>query len=160
MSTLSSSKQTTIVNAAFLQEVKDSNYELWATLHELRELVETNETGDSCRKFVLSLEHLRDSLALEFSLEETYGYITGARVLRTDATGDAECTRRQHGALYLQLQEICEQAEEAEYRGTIARDLAELMEAYAAFDSSFLAHEALEARVIDASLGKSIEQFE
>ena len=148
---------TTVVNAAFLQEVKDSNVELWSVLRDLRELSkscteESAECIELSHKLVDQLSLLRDCIGLEFSLEETYGFIEGAQSFQIP-TANADRAKSQHRELYLQLHEICEKAEEAQYRGTISRDLPIYFGAFEQFDSSFTEHEAMETELIRAGLG-------
>lgn len=148
-------KTTVGVNAAFLQEVKDSNPQLWATLRELRELTTSREDSqDISRTFVTRLGELRDCLGLGFSLEETYGYIQGVNFPSSlFGIADALTVKMQHRDLYLRLHEICEMVEEAQYRGTICRDLPMFKESFETFDSCFRAHEDLESELIRCSLG-------
>ncbi|MEZ6138598.1 MAG: hypothetical protein R3C53_27255 [Pirellulaceae bacterium] len=157
MLSVASKPHTTLgVNAAFLQEVKDSNLQLWTCLRELREVkyAEDSEPIEASRVFVNLLGELRDCIALEFSLEETYGFIEGAtQSLVGFGLADASTAKMQHRELYLQLHEICEQAEEAQYRGTISRDLAMFIGAFEKFDDCFRAHEDLEAELIRCGLG-------
>ncbi|MCA9193750.1 MAG: hypothetical protein KDB03_18385 [Planctomycetales bacterium] len=140
-----------MVNAAFLQEVKDSNTELWLTLTQLENLRQVNqEKRIRSRQLVMLLGRLRECVALEFSLEETYGFLsTGGLSTWQDATE----AMHQHRDLYLQIHELCEQAEEAEYRGTISRDLDQYLDAFDDFHCSFVAHEAMEGELIRLGLG-------
>lgn len=146
--------QTMIVNAAFLQEVKESNLQLWGVLSQLR-AVQLGQPRPTvlAKQFVNNIGELRDAIGLEFSLEETYGFVSGVpRVSITERT-DASKAIMQHRELYLQLHELCEQAEEAQYRGTIARDLPVYLGAFDAFDTAFRAHEELESELIRCGLG-------
>jgi hypothetical protein len=149
------SRAMTSVNAAFLQEVKDSNLQLWTALRKIRNL--RNEAGANnlkSRIFVSSLGELRDAIALEFSLEETYGYIESVSVPPLPyGCADAGTAKAQHCELYLQLHELCEQSEEAQYRGTISRDLNQYFDAFDAFDAALRAHEELESDLIHYGLG-------
>jgi hypothetical protein len=153
---LRTQKKTTVVNAAFLQEVKDSNEELLIVLKQLR-LIELGkaETKTCCKQLVDCLSELRDCVGLQFSLEETYGFITAACESKAAALLNAEEARQQHRELYLQLHELCEQAEEAQYRGTIGRDLNTYLLAFQRFDECFESHEQLEADLIRDGLGNS-----
>ncbi len=155
MASVSSHTRTTLgVNAAFLQEVKDSNLPLWATLRELRELAaNVTDRIEASRQFVNRLDELRDSIGLQFSLEETYGFVSGVRSTVAFGCGDARDAQMQHRELYLQLHELCEQVEEAQYRGTISRDFGEYYSSFEAFDACFRAHEELEAELIRCGLG-------
>lgn len=157
MITLAGNPNTTIVNAAFLQEVKDSNLRLWAVLHELHDLNALGSTADDARaqahELVALMSELRDSIALEFSLEETYGFIEGASRVGGLGMPDASLAKLQHRELYLQLTELCEQIEEAEYRGTIARDLQTYLDCFTRFDEAFYTHEEFESELMRCAFG-------
>ena len=153
---LRTQQKTTVVNAAFLQEVKDSNEELWIVFKQLRRIApSSNDPKTCCKQLVDCLSELRDCVGLQFSLEETYGFITAACESKAASLLNAEHARQQHRELYLQLHELCEQAEEAQYRGTIGRDLNTLLTAFQHFDECFEAHEQLEADLIRDGLGNS-----
>lgn len=155
MATVRNQTSTTVVNAAFLQEVKDSNTQLWAVLRELRSIqVGDLESKATSRLLVDKLSEFRDCIALEFSLEETYGFIEGAYAVGF-GVHSAATAKLQHRELYLQLHELCEQVEEAQYRGTILRDLPMYLGAFEQFDASFRAHEDLEFELIRCGLGFS-----
>ena len=148
-----SSVTTTMVNAAFLQEVKDSNLQFWQNVHDFKRLL--NQSADlfeQSAKLVRLLSELRDSLALEFSLEETYGYIEGISTGSVSAL-KADEAKRQHRDLYLQLHEISESADEAQYRGTIIRDYAALVVVCKEFLTALEAHEKHESDLIRYELG-------
>ena len=147
---------TYVVNAAFLQEVKESNFELWSLFREIRELHPCGwDTQQSAHRFVEKLTELRDAIGLQFTLEETYGFIEGLPPVSAIGVASAETARTQHKELYLQIHEICEKVEEAQYRGTIARDMQEYANLFVGFDSSFRAHEELEQELIRCGLGIS-----
>ena len=157
MITMAGNTSTTIVNAAFLQEIKDSNVRLWAVLHELHELnALRGESADARRQahaLVALMSELRQSLALEFTLEETYGFIEGASRAGGLGMPDAGLAKHQHRELYLLLTELCEQVEEAQYRGTIARDLHSYLDSFARFDEAFYSHEDFESELIRCAFG-------
>jgi hypothetical protein len=147
---------STMVNAAFLQEIKESNVDFWANIRQLRELLGAqDEPRCLSTKLVRGLSDLRISLPRQFSLEETYGYIEGSRAAPMIATAKAVMAKQQHRELYLELQEVSERAEEAQYRGTISHQLEELMQACKDYLTAFDAHEALESELIQCCLGIS-----
>ncbi len=156
MVTVSKTTCTTIVNAAFLQEVKETNAELWCLLDTIRELCSSQlARRELAGIFVERLGCLRDSLGMQFSLEETYGFIENGRPALHFGVGTAASAKVQHRELYLQLHDLCEQIEEAQYRGTIVRDLQVYLDAFAEFDDAFRAHEELESELIRCGLGVS-----
>jgi cysteinyl-tRNA synthetase len=153
MATLTTTDFQGMVNAAFLQEVKESNPHLWSVLHDLRRIRNRRYSRiRKAREFAKLLEELRDDLALEFSLEETYGFVGGIAPSEKMCR-EARTAREQHRELYLHLLEICESVEECQYRGTIARDLEKLLDEFDGFDTALRAHEKLEADMIRSSLG-------
>ncbi len=140
---------TTMINAAFLQEVKESNVELWDTVHAVRQLIEENHnSAANAKRLVSLLSQLRDQLAFEFSLEEAYGFIEGCRGLATSIAQKAALAKQQHRELYLMIHELCETAEEAQYRGVADREYGELLAMTADFDAQLRAHEQLESDLI------------
>ena len=154
MSVTTSSVTITMVNAAFLQEVKDSNLQFWQNVHDFKRLLNQNaELFEQSAKLVRLLSELRDSMALEFSLEETYGYIEGICGGKTVSSRKADEAKRQHRDLYLQLHEISESAEEAQYRGTIVQDFAALVTMCKEFLTALEAHEKHESELIRYELG-------
>ncbi|EMI55300.1 hypothetical protein [Rhodopirellula sallentina] len=157
------------VNAAFLQEIKDSNPHLWHEVHRLRTLCEL-EPSDlekpqaTIRELVGCLDELRDLLALQFALEESYGLISAgsdaaqriAASLSIAEQSDAEHERQrmvrnvtdQHRCLYLQLIDLVEQAEELQYRGCDVDCLRMMTTSIERFSRDLTAHERLEAELI------------
>jgi len=156
-SNFTKSKTTTSVNAAFLQEVKDHNVQLWSTLRELRNVEAfCVDPIAASAQFVTLISRLRELLSLQFSLEDTYGYINAAPThFQLPAAVNAAAAKSQHCELYLQIHELCEQAEEAQYRGTISRDLDTFFNLFELLDESLQAHEDAEAELIRLGLGLS-----
>ena len=154
MSKTTSSTTTTMVNAAFLQEVKDSNLQFWENVHDFRRLLNQNaDVGELSATMVRLLSELRDSMALEFSLEETYGYIESNCAGNLVSSRKAAQAKGQHCELYLHLQEISERAEEAQYRGTIVQDYPALVVECKEFLTALEAHEKHESELIGYELG-------
>ena len=155
MNTTTSTK-TLVVNAAFLQEIKDSNPDLWYAVHRLRGLCESQqEPAHLARQLVRQLDELRDLVALQFALEESYGFVEITAVSgdrdRTLAPLADGCSRvqSQHCALYLQLSDLAERAEELQYCGVAAAQLRELIEQTRRFDADLREHENFETELIE-----------
>lgn len=142
------------VNPAFLQEIKDSNSELWQTLKQIRQ-VYTSDLARSriAHDLVRLLDDFRDHLALQFSLEEAYGYLElpASTPAHSEEAERAEQARRQHCSLYLEISELCERAEELQYRGLATEQLSLLVEETQSFEARFQSHEALERQLIKGS---------
>jgi len=149
-----SSITTTMVNAAFLQEVKDSNLQFWENVHDFKRLLNQHaEVVELSAMMVRLLSELRDSMALEFSLEETYGYIESNCAGNLLSSRRAAQAKGQHRELYLHLLEISERAEEAQYRGTIVQEYPALVVVCKDFLNALEAHEKHESELIRYELG-------
>jgi len=164
-----SSQTIWLVNAAFLQEIKDSNPHLWHEFHRLRTLSQLEppdcETPQQAIKVLAQcLDGIRDLLALQFALEESYGLIAtpmppspygrqSSGALRRQEDLDERQTMvgrviDQHRCLYLQLVDLVEQAEELQYRGCDSHCLRSFAEKVERFSCDFTAHERLEGELI------------
>lgn len=150
------------VNPAFLQEIKDSNPDLWDTVHRLRQTCQCEEEPSvTARQLARLLDALRDHLALQFSLEESYGYLevpiatteySTTEFSVTETTNElAIKTHAQHCSLYLQLSDLAEQAEELQYRGVEPVQLRLLVQSVEDFDALLRAHEQSEHELIESS---------
>lgn len=154
MSTTTSAVSTTMVNAAFLQEVKDANLQFWQNVHDFKRLLNSGAGPiEHASKLVKLLGELRGSMAVEFSLEETYGYIDGSYSVHSVSAAKASVAKRQHRDLYLSLHEISESAEEAQYRGTIVEDFPQLLSDCQEFLTLLETHEKHESELIRYELG-------
>ena len=108
---------------------------------------------DAARSLARLLDALRDHLALQFSLEESYGYLELAEPPCRQLGELATQTHAQHCSLYLQLSELAEQAEELQYRGVEPTQLRKLVQAAQSFDARLRNHEQLENELIERSFG-------
>lgn len=144
--------KTTVINPAFLQEIKDSNPELKRALQDLRLLLDSRESAHQvCHQLTRLLDDLRDQLALQFSLEEAYGYLSLIGD-HGETFGDlANRTQSQHGLLYMTLSDLAEQAEELQYRGVEANHLHLLLQRTRSFELELRDHEAAENELIELS---------
>lgn len=145
-------KSTIVVNAAFLREIKDSNPEFYETIDRLRHVCETDDSpARLCRNLTRLLDQLREQLALQFSLEESYGYM----VVPSHADGFlgemAVEVQAHHGMLYMHLSDLAEQAEELQYRGVEPRQLRVLVESACEFEFRLREHERAENELIERS---------
>jgi hypothetical protein len=152
----STTTKTLVVNPAFLQEIKDSNPDLWDTVHQLRQVCECDdEPAKVSRQLTRLLDDLRDQLALQFSLEESYGYVAVADHPSHVISELAARAQSQHGMLYMQLTDLAEQAEELQYRGVEPRQLRILVQHTRDFDAQLRDHEQSESELIEGSFDLS-----
>jgi hypothetical protein len=143
---------TITINPAFLQEIKDSNLQLWHTLHEVRQLCHAElATIAISKRLVPLLDELRDHLALQFALEDAYGYFSGPSQVDAIIAARAASIKEQHCQLYLELSELCENAEELQYRGITSHELAAIISQTLVFDRRLQQHERDESQLIEAA---------
>jgi len=158
--TTTTSTSTVTVNAAFLQEIKEVNQELFQRLLEVRQILSRPVpfTMDGSL-FVTKLAELRDQLALHFALEEAYGYFDDPVFVAPQLGRVAESLRAQHRELYLEISQIAEQAERHQYRGQLPSWIVVLAGAFMRFHHRFQQHESRENELIqqayDDDLGGS-----
>jgi hypothetical protein len=106
---------TVTVNAAFLQEIKEVNAELWTLLADLRHRCQRPIAPGQCRHLLDKLCQFRDQLALHFSLEEAYGYFEDPIGVAPQLGRQAERLRGEHRGLYLDFCNLIERAERMFY---------------------------------------------
>ena len=103
---------TVTINAAFLQEIKEVNQQLWRLLADIRRMccrpAPLQEHGRLMTRMLVSL---RDELAMHFSLEEYFGYFDDPVGVAPRLSQRANELRREHTALYQQLSTITDDAE-------------------------------------------------
>lgn len=138
------------VNAAFLQEIKDSNPDLAHAIHDVRCTCHSDDVpAKTARRLVRLLDELRDCLALQFALEESFGYIECPKTVSHTLAEIAERARGQHCGLYLEISGLCEQAEELQYRGFACDHVRQLIHETEQFEARLIDHERLEAELIE-----------
>jgi hypothetical protein len=106
---------TVTVNAAFLQEIKEVNADLWALLAELRHRCQRPIAPGQCRQLVDRICLLRDQLAMHFALEEAYGYFEEPVEVAPQLGRLAGQLRSEHRELYLDFSDLIERAERMYY---------------------------------------------
>ena len=150
MATASTFTAALVVNPAFLQEIKDSNPDLVHTLGEFRQVLRGEDPPFRlCRKLARTLDNLRDHLGLQFSLEESYGYLSVVEPPSLVLSELACRAHSQHGMLYMQLTDLAEQAEELDYRGVELAQLRVLLQRANRFERELREHEEAELELIE-----------
>lgn len=148
---------TVTVNAAFLQEIKDVNQELWQRLEEMRHRCQRPIGPAHCRHLAERLSELRDQLALHFALEEAYGYFDDPVEVAPRLCHAAENLRSEHRRLYMRLTSIVDRAETLQRTEQLATLALWLGPAFLDFDEALRDHESRENELIyeayDTDLG-------
>jgi hypothetical protein len=144
-----SNTRTVTVNAAFLQEIKEVHEELWQLFRDVRQtLSEPLHVPSRRRNLIGQLERLRDQLALQFALEEAYGYFEDPAYVAPRQCEQAGELRAEHRKLYAQLCELVEDAQQWHHDGQWSLFRSRVVAEFAAFDNRFQLHESREHQLI------------
>jgi hypothetical protein len=139
---------TVTVNAAFLQEIKEVNQELWTLLADLRHRSQRPIAPGQCRLLIDKLCQLRDQLALHFSLEEAYGYFEDPVDVAPRLSRAADKLRSEHKGLYLDFCQLVDRAERMFYDEQHAALALWLGPEFLEFDELLRSHEERESELI------------
>lgn len=139
---------TVTVNAAFLQEIKDVNQELWQRLEDMRHRCQRPLGPFHCRHMVEKLSELRDQLALHFALEEAYGYFDDPVEVAPHLSHAAESLRAEHRRLYMQLTTLVERAERLLHTDQLTTLALWIGPDFLEFDANLRDHESRENELI------------
>lgn len=140
--------RTVTVNAAFLQEIKEVNQELWQRLEEMRHRCQRPVAPASCRQLVQRLSQMRDQLALHFALEEAYGYFDDPVDVAPRLSHAAEQLRTEHRELYMELTNLVERAERLVHSEQMATLALWIGPEFLRFDEALRDHESRENDLI------------
>ncbi len=140
---------TVTVNAAFLQEIKEVNADLWRLLDDVRHLChDPHYVRSHRRRLVLMLGTLRDQLALHFALEEAYGYFEDPVFVAPRLSLKASTLRDEHKTLYSQICALADEVEKQYYAGRLVTVAARITKQFMAFDELICRHESDENELI------------
>jgi hypothetical protein len=149
--------KTVTVNAAFLQEIKDVNQDLWRLLANVRRMAREPATIHAApRRFFGMIERLRDQLAMHFALEEAYGYFEDPIEVAPRLCEQAERLRAEHQDLYTAAVDLAEFAEQLVQATTDGRLILESARLFRDFDDQFQQHETAENDLIQQEYGDDI----
>lgn len=140
---------TVTVNAAFLQEIKEVNQELWQLLANLRQLCSSAvAVQEHAGQLIDMLAELRDQLALHFALEEAYGYFEDPVLVLPAIAQQAAELRAEHRKLYGLVNLISEEAERLWLDGNWPELMTRVPALFWAFDRQLQHHESHENELI------------
>lgn len=141
--------QTVAVNAAFLEEVKEVNLELWSLLKGTSQyLNDASYRPLNSHRLLGQLVRLQDNVAMHFALEEFYGYFDDPMAVEPRLSESATELRDEHGLIYVQLCDLIDFVEEHLHRRTLSRVLRHVRNRFNAFMDQFVTHEACERELI------------
>ena len=148
---------TVTVNAAFLQEIKEVNQDLWRVLADVRRMCDSPATIDSApRRFFHLVESLRDHLALHFALEEAYGYFEDPIDVAPRLCRQANQLRSEHRELYLMVVDLSEASELLTQPTRGYETVWAAVKQFQAFDQRLHRHESMENELIMQEYGDDI----
>ncbi len=155
---IQSRTSTVTINAAFLQEIKDVNEDLWKLFEEVKRLCGDPLTVQHQGRVVAeSLAELRDQLGMHFALEEAYGYFNDPVHVAPQLNEAAAMLRDEHRELYAAMRDLADEVDELYRSGRIANSGPRVVEQFRAYYDRFQRHENRENELIldayDSDLG-------
>jgi hypothetical protein len=149
--------RTVAVNAAFLQEIKEDNQELWALLERLQIVLLTEwPPRVSRRELHASLARLRDQLAMHFALEEAYGYFEDALRVAPRFSAKAERLRGEHDGFYVDICDIVDRADQLLHHEVPTRCLTHVVARFDDFCEALRRHESAENQLIQRAFNEDL----
>ncbi len=136
---------TVTLNAAFLQEIKEVNQELWQLLEGLRSIcLDRVALKHATSRLRQEMPKLRDQLAMYFALEEAYGYFENPLEAAPRLADQAAALKDEHAGLFVaacQLAEVAESLGDSQRHGWMLQRMAEMFQD---FDAQLSKHESAE----------------
>lgn len=146
---------TVTVNAAFFQEIKEVNQELWSLLDDVRGCFADGQAPDA-RRVVELMADLRDQMALHFALEEAYGYFDDPVAGAPHLGERAEELRLEHRTLYVKMSDLAEYVEQLQRRDRLGALMDQVSRRFKNFDELFHRHEVQENELITEAYDEDI----
>jgi hypothetical protein len=144
-------KASKVVNVAFLEELKESHSSLWEDVNLLGSYAQEPFCADWIEQNGGALlRRLREGLASQYRLEETFGYVDGP-LGSTDP--EIEKAMDQHLRIVLQCVALSEQFDDLEYSGRLHGETYGVWRQMRGLYDAVLDHEALERRMMTRGLG-------
>lgn len=147
--TVENKTATVTVNAAFLQEIKEVDEELWELLHRANSLCDTpRQVRHHGRRVVEVLSELRDHVGMHFALEEAYGYCEDPVHVLAHLNVVAGELREEHQALFMLLRDLVDEVDDLHRQKLLAQHSARVVKRFRAYYNRFLQHEKRENELI------------
>ena len=137
------------INAAFLEEVKIIHKELWQLLEETLSMCFYHQRSFKWQtRFVECLDGLRDLFAMQFALEEGYGYFDDPVFVEANTAARAADLMNDHGQLYLEISSISDWVDDLRHHGQLANQMSKVQTRFRAFYDQIQTHEKKEQELI------------
>lgn len=136
-------------NAAFLQEIRDANDELWQLLGKIADYCRSSaEVQEHAAQLADTLVELRDQLALHFALEEAFGCIDDADSEVPAVTRQLTRTRGEHRQLYARASRLAAAAERLLLDGKVGDFLIRVPLQFRELEQQLRQHESRENELV------------
>jgi hypothetical protein len=140
---------TVTINAAFLQEIKEVNEDLWRLLDEVKHLCsDAHYVQLQGRRVVDRIAELRDQLAMHFALEEAYGYFDDPLRVAPRLSIAASQLRDEHQLLYTRIRDLADEIDGMFRAGVLAQSGARIVELFVDYYGRLQQHENRENELI------------
>jgi len=140
---------TLTINAAFLQEIKEVNGELWDLFDEVKRICGSAHSVQSHgRRLVDMLAELRDQLAMHFALEEAYGYFEDPLRVAPRLNLAAVTLREEHQVLYAMIRDLADEVDGLHRKRKLASSGSRVAGRFREYYDRFQRHENRENELI------------
>ncbi|MGM0486425.1 MAG: hemerythrin domain-containing protein [Planctomycetota bacterium] len=147
--TVENKTATVTVNAAFLQEIKEVDEQLWELLHRANSLCGTpRQVRHHGRRVVEVLSELRDHLGMHFALEEAYGYCEDPVHVPPELNAIAGELREEHQTLFMLLRDLVDEVDDLYRQRLLSQNSARVVKRFRVYYTRFLQHEKRENELI------------
>jgi hypothetical protein len=137
------------INVAFFLEIREENKELDRLISDCRAAAAKIEADSAdLRQLMDLLGNLRDNVAMQFALEEAYGYFENPTVRTPDLSANAVLLRDEHWILYSDLTTVIEHVEQRVYREPSDETTRQLARDVVAFCDNFQYHDTQEHALV------------
>ncbi len=140
---------TVTVNAAFLQEIKEVNEDLWKLLDEVKQLCGNPQNVQlQGRQVVEMLAELRDQLAMHFALEEAFGYFNDPVRVAPHLCDAASSLRDEHQTLFTLVRDLADEVDGLYRAGSLPQNGPRVVQRFREYYDRFQQHENRENELI------------
>lgn len=147
--TVANRTSTVTVNAAFLQEIKEVNEELWELLGQAKWLCgDPRHIQHHGRHVVEILAALRDQLAMQFAVEEAYGYFDDPIQVSQALSVLASRLRGEHQALFATIRDLADEVDDLYRTGRLSESASRVANGFRVYCDRFQRHENGENELI------------
>lgn len=141
-------EQRLAVNAAFMWEIKSVNEDLWIVIELLHTMCRRPHLiPQRGKRMVGLLEQFLDLVAMQFTLEEAYGYFDDPEHVEATFSAQAIDLRDEHVVLYESLMGLVDRAQEYFFASDFSAMTYRLPASIAAFIEQFQAHDRRECEL-------------